>query len=140
MSNYRGKKSQIKLMPPDGLRYVSDEKPVNLTSHLASNLYLSLSLSFAPCFSLSLSPSRPSLVRSISAWIAVDDTFYFVGFANFIEGTVDSIVSLIKDNDLSPPPSKTWLYPFTHLYPRQAGTKLNFANKSLHELASRKED
>lgn len=30
-----GKKSQIKLMPPDGLRYVSDEKPVNLTLRLA---------------------------------------------------------------------------------------------------------
>lgn len=26
-----GKKSQIKLTPPDGMRYVSDEKPVNLT-------------------------------------------------------------------------------------------------------------
>lgn len=77
-----------------GVRYVSDEKLVNLTLRL-SNLY------FFPSLPLTSS-------KSIPVSIVIDDTFHLVGFANFIEDIANSVTVLIKGNDQAP------MYPHRH--------------------------
>lgn len=95
----------------DGIRYVSDEKPVNLTLRPAKQ---SLSRSspvgqFPASRSLPpLPPPPPPSTRFTSPLRP--------GFANFIESTADSIAPLIKGNDRPPPPSKDTVMPLPSFY------------------------